>query len=216
MALGDLHSEPGDVRRQPAFARLAILLLTDAIDSTALPRDAANADPACSVPCRPAGGPAAGRMGDCQARRVRNACQSARRQSHSSRGVRTARVVTTFRWAAAVFLPEFEMLHYSCDMCKRPIDTHDQVRHVVKIEVFAAPDDEEAMREMLDGESLGDADHLDDMQDLLERLDDGVTAESLDDDTRAFRFDLCGECRRRFLRNPLGAKSGKKLDFSNN
>lgn len=111
---------------------------------------------------------------------------------------------------------EFEMLHYSCDMCKRPIDTHDEIRHVVKIEVFAAPDDDAALRDGIDEETLGDADHLDDVQDLLERLDDGALGAALDDETHTLRFDLCPDCRRRFLRNPLGLKSGKKLDFSNN
>jgi hypothetical protein len=111
---------------------------------------------------------------------------------------------------------EFEMLHYSCDMCKRPIDTHDEIRTVVRIEVFAAPDDDEAIRDGIDDETLGDADHLDDVQDLLERLDDSAVGGGLDDETQSLRFDLCPDCRRRFLRNPLGLKSGKKLDFSNN
>jgi hypothetical protein len=30
------------------------------------------------------------------------------------------------------------------------------------------------------------------------------------------RFDLCDACRQRFVKNPLGVKSGKTLDFSNN
>lgn len=108
------------------------------------------------------------------------------------------------------------MLHYSCDMCKRPIDAHDEIRHVVKIEVYAAPDEADAPRDGIEDAALGDVDPLDDVQDLLERLDDGSVGSALDDDTRTLRFDLCAECRRRFLRNPLGAKSGKKLDFSNN
>ena len=108
------------------------------------------------------------------------------------------------------------MLHYSCDMCKRPIDAHDEIRHVVKIEVYAAPDDAESSRDGIVDAARADADHLDDVQDLLERLDDGLVASALDDDTRTLRFDLCADCRRRFLRNPLGVKSGKKLDFSNN
>ena len=108
------------------------------------------------------------------------------------------------------------MLHYSCDMCKRPIDTHDEIRHVVKIEVFAMPDDEDSTADCSGDASPGDADHLDDVQELLDRLDDGAVNALLDEQTRSFRFDLCSECRRRFLRNPLGAKSGKKLDFSNN
>jgi hypothetical protein len=52
------------------------------------------------------------------------------------------------------------------------------------------------------------------MQDLLERLDsDEVT---LDDATQSMRFDLCDACRQRFVKNPLGVKSGKQLDFSQN
>jgi hypothetical protein len=30
------------------------------------------------------------------------------------------------------------------------------------------------------------------------------------------RFDLCDACRQRFVKNPLGVKPGKQLDFSNN
>ena len=60
--------------------------------------------------------------------------------------------------------------------------------------------------------------------DLLERLDECTDGEAgrLDDadiaepETRTLRFDLCEDCRRRFLRNPLGGKPGKQFDFSNN
>jgi uncharacterized protein YlaI len=103
------------------------------------------------------------------------------------------------------------MLHYSCDACKRPIDVGTDVRHVVKIEVFPAIDDH-ACGCHPDGD---DADHLDDVQDLLERLDDHDDAD-LEESTRSLRFDLCDECRRRFVKNPLGLKAGKKLGFSNN
>jgi len=107
------------------------------------------------------------------------------------------------------------MLHYSCDLCKRPIDVPAEMRHVVKIEVFAAADDE-SLRQDGDDDTLGDADHLDDMQDLLASIDDDPGDDDPDDSTHTLRFDLCPECRRRFLRNPLGTRSGKKLDFSNN
>jgi hypothetical protein len=104
------------------------------------------------------------------------------------------------------------MLHYSCDVCKRPIDSKAGSRHVVKIEVFPAIEDGQSCGCEGDGES--DADHLEEMQDLLERLDsDEVT---LDDATQSMRFDLCDACRQRFVKNPLGVKSGKQLDFSQN
>jgi len=99
------------------------------------------------------------------------------------------------------------MLHYSCDICKRPIVAGSDLRHVVKIEVFPAVEDQPCG---CPGGSVSqhDADHLEEMQDLLERLDDA--------DLRSLRFDLCDACRQRFVKNPLGVKGGKQLDFSNN
>lgn len=111
------------------------------------------------------------------------------------------------------------MLHYSCDICKRPIDLHMDVRHVVKIEVFPAVDD--ATVDHADGSGCcdgADGDHLEEMQDLLENIDERASDQDslFDDGTRSMRFDLCDACRQRFVKNPLGIKSGKQLDFSNN
>ena len=106
------------------------------------------------------------------------------------------------------------MLHYSCDVCKRPIDPQRDVRHVVKIEVFPAIDDSASGGVDADH---ADADHLDAMHEILERIGDcDDEAAAFDDGTRSLRFDLCEACRQRFVRNPLGIKSGKQLDFSNN
>ena len=102
------------------------------------------------------------------------------------------------------------MLHYSCDACKRPIHPHTDVRHVVKIEVFPAVEDmagnSSAMAE--------EADHLVAMHEILERM--GEEDLPFDDGARSLRFDLCDACRQRFVKNPLGIKTGKQLDFSNN
>ena len=104
------------------------------------------------------------------------------------------------------------MLHYSCDLCKRPIDPKAGIRHVVKIEVFPAV--EECQPCDCQGEGADDADHLEEMQELLEQLDCDDAA--LDEATRSMRFDLCDTCRQRFVKNPLGVKTGKQLDFSQN
>ncbi|NCX99532.1 MAG: hypothetical protein EBX35_13405 [Planctomycetia bacterium] len=111
---------------------------------------------------------------------------------------------------------ENPMLHYSCDVCKRPIHPHADVRHVVKIEVFTAVEDDPCGCAEL--EDFGDeADHLEEMQDLLEQLDDCDDPRvAADAGARSMRFDLCDACRQRFVKNPLGLKSGKQLDFSNN
>ena len=106
------------------------------------------------------------------------------------------------------------MLHYSCDICKRPIVAGTDLRHVVKIEVFPAVG-EQACGCPGDAAGHHDADHLEEMQELLERLDESELAD-LEDDTRSLRFDLCDACRQRFVKNPLGVKRGKQLDFSNN
>src|SRR5207344_284987 len=57
------------------------------------------------------------------------------------------------------------MIHYSCDCCKRVLDPED-LRYVVKMEVYAAFDPS-AMSEMDD-----DRDHLQEIQDILQRSED--------------------------------------------
>ncbi|RLS30045.1 MAG: hypothetical protein DWH79_11025 [Planctomycetota bacterium] len=104
------------------------------------------------------------------------------------------------------------MLHYSCDVCKRPIDTDHDIRHVVKIEVFPAVDDATG----IGGGTTEEADHLEEMHDILERIGESDDELPFDDGTRSMRFDLCDSCRQRFVKNPLGGKPGKHLDFSNN
>ena len=106
------------------------------------------------------------------------------------------------------------MLHYSCDLCQRPIDPQLGIRHVVKISVFPAVEThDDEFTSCCEGAC---EDHLDDMQDLLERLEEQDLAAFLDDGTRSLRFDLCDTCRQRFLRNPLGTKPNKSLTFSDN
>ncbi len=101
------------------------------------------------------------------------------------------------------------MIRYCCDLCKRELDQDEEIRYVVKIEVSAAFDPQ-----VVD-EDEDDRDHLQEIQDLLERLadrDDDVG----EDVYRELRFDLCSECRRKFVKNPLGREVAKVLDFSNN
>jgi len=80
------------------------------------------------------------------------------------------------------------MIHYTCDRCKRAIDTALQMRHVVKIEVKA----------ILEG--LGDEGDPCDFSDVGHRG----------------RYDLCPDCYRQFVKNPLGRDALLALGFSNN
>ena len=60
------------------------------------------------------------------------------------------------------------MIHYSCDLCKRPLDPEDDLRYVVKLEVYAAFDPLE-----IDD----DCDNLQEIHEILERMDDSASEE---------------------------------------
>jgi hypothetical protein len=102
------------------------------------------------------------------------------------------------------------MIRYSCDLCKREIDSQDDLRYVVKIEVYAAFDPG------ADAGDSDDCDHLEEIQDILERMEDSISDEVGDDVYQQLRFDLCPECRRKFVKNPLGRKTAKAVGFSTN
>jgi hypothetical protein len=100
------------------------------------------------------------------------------------------------------------MIHHSCDLCKRLIDSEEDLRYVVKIEVYAALDP-------LAADEDDDRDNLLEMQEILQRMEDMEEGTVGDDVYQTLRFDLCRECRRKFLKNPLGRES-KKFNFSKN
>ncbi len=101
------------------------------------------------------------------------------------------------------------MIHYSCDCCKRTFDSED-LRYVVKMEIYAAFDPA-AMDEADD-----DRDHLQEIQEILQRSADIADPQIGDDVYEQLRFDLCPECRKKFLKNPLGRELSKQFHFSKN
>jgi hypothetical protein len=100
------------------------------------------------------------------------------------------------------------MIHFVCDVCKRSIDSED-VRFVVRMEVYAAPDP-------TGGEREDDRDHLSEIHESLERLEDGDDCELDAGASQQLRFDLCEACRKNFLLDPLGRRIAQPLDFSKN
>lgn len=99
------------------------------------------------------------------------------------------------------------MIHFTCDGCGQAINEAHETRYVVRLEVYAAVDD---------GSQAGvdDADHLEEIEDLLERLDD-LDEEPDDQLYKQARYDLCGGCRERFLNNPLG-RAVARMGYSDN
>ncbi len=102
------------------------------------------------------------------------------------------------------------MIRYICDCCKRELDPNTDIRYVVKIEVAAALDPQDCQHEE------ADRDYLDEIQQYLEHLHQMDNSELHEDVYREFRFDLCSDCYKRFVRNPLGREPAKAMQFSKN
>lgn len=103
------------------------------------------------------------------------------------------------------------MIHFSCDRCGRPIDSQDELRYVVRLEI-------EAVMEPLEGDALDDhdRDHLMELHEILERADDAANPLIGEGVYLRKRFDLCCDCHRKFVKNPMGKEVVKQHDFSQN
>ena len=101
------------------------------------------------------------------------------------------------------------MIHFTCDSCNRPIDGENELRYVVRLEVYASLDQS-------DNELDSDRDHLQEIQDILEQMDGDEDEQLCDDVYHQTRFDLCSECRKKFVNNPLGRLTKHEFDFSKN
>ncbi len=85
----------------------------------------------------------------------------------------------------------------SCDSCGKSLLVDEDVRYVVKIDVRAAYDPLE-----ITGDDVA-ADLDAERRRLLAELERLDPAEAMDQVHRAFAFDLCPPCQRRYLRKPL-------------
>lgn len=102
------------------------------------------------------------------------------------------------------------MIHYTCDCCKRIIDPNDDVRYTVKMEVYASAEG------LADAPLDDDRDHLEELTDILDQLVDLGDDEDAEETCTTMRFDLCPECQKRFMKNPIGRETSKQLNFSQN
>lgn len=104
------------------------------------------------------------------------------------------------------------MIHYSCDRCHRTINSPEEIRYIVRIEVQLA---------MGDGDELNvelEADQLAQWEEILEDLE-AEAVDSIDDSSRNEKnFDLCGSCYREYIANPLAVaiEPATNVGFSDN
>jgi hypothetical protein len=99
------------------------------------------------------------------------------------------------------------MLHFTCDLCGKELG--DQ-RFVVKLEVYPGFDPEEVSEENLD------ADHLQEISEILQEMEETGKPELDDCSAKVFRYDLCPRCHKKFLKDPIGRDALRRLNFSEN
>jgi hypothetical protein len=103
------------------------------------------------------------------------------------------------------------MLHVTCDLCGKELLPGDDQRYVLKMEVFAAHDPAEICDADLD------EDHIEAVSQLLRDMEDNLAdPEEAAPAYKKFRYDLCPECHKKFVRDPLGKEAAQKFDFSEN
>jgi len=101
------------------------------------------------------------------------------------------------------------MIHVSCDLCGKSMRPGEDHHYVLKVEVFAAHEPPPLTEADLD------EDHLEAVSEMLCAMEE--TGEVEDRPlSQQRRYDLCRDCRERFLRDPLGKDTAQKFDFSEN
>ncbi|MCS6852110.1 MAG: hypothetical protein NZ700_13185 [Gemmataceae bacterium] len=103
------------------------------------------------------------------------------------------------------------MVHFTCDLCGKELTPGSECRYVVKLEVFAADDPAEITEDDLDD------DHMEALSQLLRDEEANlVDPDAVSPSYKTFRYDLCPECHKKFVRDPLGKEAAHKFDFSKN
>ncbi|HEY1186884.1 MAG TPA: hypothetical protein VGE74_04460 [Gemmata sp.] len=102
------------------------------------------------------------------------------------------------------------MMHFSCDICGKDMTQDGAERYVLKMEAFACSDGG-----ALTDEDVG-TDQVEEMARLLSDLEEGEELPQPLPLCKKMRFDLCPNCFRKFVNDPLGRESAAKFDFSPN
>lgn len=103
------------------------------------------------------------------------------------------------------------MLHFTCDQCGKKLRPDNNDHYVVKVEIYMPQDPAEITEDDLDQDHMEAVSQL--IQDMEENLED---PQELEPQHQQLRFDLCHQCRAKYLRDPLGKESAQKFDFSEN
>ena len=101
------------------------------------------------------------------------------------------------------------MIHYTCDCCKKTLES-DDLRYVVKMEVYAAIDPA--------AETISTT--IETICPRFRKSCNAPTTSSIRKSAATFTTNCgsisCPECRKKFVKNPLGRAVAKQFDFSKN
>lgn len=102
------------------------------------------------------------------------------------------------------------MIHYTCDRCRKVIETEHETRYVLRIEVQATS--------QVDGfDQEGELVNLKAIEDIIEQLEREESDEEISPEILTRReFDLCSKCYEAYVQNPLAIEPQTHLGFSNN
>lgn len=104
------------------------------------------------------------------------------------------------------------MVHYTCDMCGKSLLADEDIRYVVKIEVYTACD---AM-DMDDDEDIDEENWEMDEENVRQGGTSNPEESLKNGEYKTFRFDLCTKCHKKYLQDPLFLKSWNRTRFSEN
>ena len=89
------------------------------------------------------------------------------------------------------------MFHFICDRCGKGLLIGEDVRYEMTIEIKSAYDQMEITRADLN------KDFNDEILNLLNKMKHKTQQELEDEVYKLFKFDLCMECQKEMLKNPL-------------
>ena len=102
------------------------------------------------------------------------------------------------------------MINVTCDLCGKDLRPGGDDRWVVKIEVYAAHDPYVLREDDLDD------DHMEAVSQLLRAQEELEDDDAEEPTHRTLRYDLCPECQKRFVKDPLNREADKTVEFSEN
>jgi hypothetical protein len=101
------------------------------------------------------------------------------------------------------------MVHFTCDLCGKDLPSS-APRFVIRIAAYAGHDPDRIRDDDLDD------DHMEAISKLLQRNEETRGDDEEVPLSKGFRFDLCPDCHRRFIKDPLNRDMLRALEFSKN